>query len=161
MEKESLQSPERKESIFSLRKVTESDIEDFLVLERSVSTGGTYSGIETREEALKELEENEVYFLCREGRVVGSAAFQLKSPDHAYISGVVIPPNFQGQGIGREAVQLLLEKLKDIKKIDLVTHPGNERARRLYSSFGFKQVGEQIEDYFGDGEPRIVMVLDR
>lgn len=58
-------------------------------------------------------------------------------------------------------MQILLEMLKDKKIIYLVTHPENEKAIALYKSLGFVQVGEPIENYFDDGEPRIKMILSR
>jgi putative acetyltransferase len=85
----------------------------------------------------------------------------MKNQNHAYISGLAIMPEFQGQGIANEAMKLILEELKDIKTIDLVTHPKNEKAIKLYKSLGFKQTGEQMENYFNDGEPRIKMVLEK
>lgn len=140
-------------------------MEDFMALEKAVTPNEgsrvkTYSGIENLEEARKEIAENEIYLVYKEGRLVGSVAFQMKTTDHAYISGLVTHPDFQGQGIGREALGLVLEKLKNIKKVDLVTHPNNERSLKLYTSFGFKQEGEIMPNYFGDGEPRVRLVLD-
>ena len=46
-------------------------------------------------------------------------------------------------------MQILLEKLKDKKLIDLVTHPENEKAIKLYESLGFKKTGLTFHD---DGE---------
>lgn len=84
--------------------------------------------------------------------------YQMKSPDHAYISGLVIRPEFQGRGLATEAMEKVLEELKDVTTIDLVTHPDNARAITLYESLGFS-ISERIENYFDDGEPRVVMTL--
>ena len=54
-----------------------------------------------------------------------------------YIGGLVVSPRFQGQGIAREAMIIVLEKFKDVKRIDLVTHPDNIGAVNLYQSLGF------------------------
>jgi ribosomal protein S18 acetylase RimI-like enzyme len=51
---------------------------------------------------------------------------------------------------------MILEELKDYKRIELVTHPDNKSAIKLYFSFGFL-TEKQMENYFGDGEPRILM----
>ncbi len=53
-------------------------------------------------------------------------------------------------------MELLFEKLKDYKKLTLCVHPDNH-ARKLYGSFGFK-VESRKENYFGDGEPRLIMI---
>lgn len=50
----------------------------------------------------------------------------------------------------------ILEKCKGADRVDLVTHPENRSALELYSSLGFKVEARQ-ENYFGDGEPRLVL----
>lgn len=92
---------------------------------------------------------------------MGDVAYQMKNENHAYISGLAVAKEFQGQGIAKQAMQIILEKLKNVELIDLVTHPENTKAIKLYESLGFKQVGEPMEDYFGDGEPRIRMILEK
>ena len=44
--------------------------------------------------------------------------------------------------------------------IDLAVHPENQAARALYVSYGFTQTRIH-ENFFGDGEPRIVMRCER
>jgi ribosomal-protein-alanine N-acetyltransferase len=53
-------------------------------------------------------------------------------------------------------VLFLLEEAKGCARIDLVTHPDNAAAIALYGSLGFA-LESRKEDYFGDGEPRVVM----
>ena len=85
----------------------------------------------------------------------------MKDENHAYISGLAVAKEFQRQGIAKKAMQMILEKVKDIKLVDLLTHPENKKAIGLYESLGFKKIGEPMENYFGDGEPRIKMVLEK
>jgi len=141
----------------TFRKVTPEDVDAYLELEKTTIGQKMYSRISDKEEALKEFLKNEVYLIYKGDRLVGSTEFEMKSPDHAYLSGLVIHPDFQGQGIGREAVLFRLEKLKGVKRIDLVTHPENFRIINLYQSLGFK-IEKRIENYFGDGEPRVMLV---
>lgn len=160
MEKESKSLPESKENQeLSLKKATAVDVEDYLRLERAVATSKTYSGVLTETEALQEFKENEVYLIYADGKLVGSVGFQRKAPNRVYISGLVVHPDFQGRGIGREVIGVVLEKLKDTKRMEIVVHPENERALNMYKSFGFK-VEERREDYYGDGEPRLVLVRE-
>jgi len=72
------------------------------------------------------------------------------------LSGLMVKPEFQGKGIGREAMRQVLEEVSDVERIWLATHPSNTPAIKLYLSFGFI-IEEKIENYFGDGEPRIIM----
>ncbi|TSC64209.1 MAG: Acetyltransferase [Parcubacteria group bacterium Gr01-1014_91] len=144
----------------SFRRATSEDADAFLALEHSVIGTKTYSGSANRAEALQEIAENEVYLIYRDEQLIGSTAFQMKSHDHAYLSGMVVHPDFQGQSIAREAALFRLRKLQGVKRIDLVTHPGNFKVIRLWKTLGF-QIEKRIENYFGDGEPRLVLVKER
>ena len=141
------------------KKVTKDDADSFLGLECIASKNKTYSGILNIEEVLREFENNEVYLIYKDGSLVGSTEFQIKGPDCAYLAGLIIHPDFQGLGIAREAVLFRLEKLKGFKRIDLVTHPDNLKIINLYQSLGFK-IEKCIENYFGDGEPRLVLAKE-
>jgi ribosomal protein S18 acetylase RimI-like enzyme len=44
------------------------------------------------------------------------------------------------------------------RSVDLAVHPDNVGAVALYTSFGFRGV-RRVENFFGDGEPRLSMVL--
>ena len=68
----------------------------------------------------------------------------------------MVIPEFQGQGVAREVLTRLLKELKDVKRVDLVTHPDNQKALQLYQSLGFI-VESRKENYFGDGEPRLIL----
>jgi ribosomal protein S18 acetylase RimI-like enzyme len=72
------------------------------------------------------------------------------------LSGLAIDPRFQNQGIACQALAFVSNDLKGIKRIDLVVHPRNNAAVRLYLSFGFI-IESWKDNHFGDGEPRIVM----
>lgn len=138
-------------------RATKDDVDVFLNLEKKVSGVKTYSPMLERGEVKKEIENNTVYLIKKGSEIIGSIMYENKGADHIYISGLVIDPRFQGLGIGREAMSLIMKKIGDAKRIDLVTHPDNKRAISLYESLGF-QVESRKENYFGDGEPRVVMV---
>ncbi len=144
-----------------LRRATVEDIPSILEVEKSIVGTKIYSGLTGREDAVKEIEENIFYVIEKDGKIVGDVEYQMKEGNHAYIGGLGVAKEWQGQGIARRAMEMILEKLKDIKNIDLVTHPENEKAINLYKSLGFKQVGEPIENYFDDGEPRVKMILQK
>ncbi len=140
----------------TLKLTTEEDIPIFIEFEKSVMGTKTYSGMVNEDEVKEEFKNNIVYLIKNNNEIVGSIGYEIKAPDHAYISGLVINPKFQGLGIGREALRQLLEKLNNFKRIDLVTHPDNIPALNLYKSFGFT-IESWKENYYGDGEPRVVM----
>jgi ribosomal protein S18 acetylase RimI-like enzyme len=72
------------------------------------------------------------------------------------ISNVAVEPACQGQGIARAAMEFLLERNHAAPRIELVTHPENAAALRLYGSLGFVVEGRR-ENCFGDGEPRLLL----
>lgn len=151
----------KKPPLIHLEKTTDSDIPILLDIEKKVSGTCIYSPMLQENEWKEELQNNSVYLIKKGSEVVGNVSFERKSRDVAYISGLVVTPHFQGQGIGRKVLdKILKEDLNDVKKIDLVTHPNNTIALKLYQSFGFV-VECQKENYWGDGEPRLIMTLQR
>lgn len=145
----------------SLKKATRADIPLLLDIENKVSGTCIYSPMTQEDEWKEEMLKGSVYLIEKGGEIVGNVSYERKGENIAYISGLVVAPRFQGQGIGREVLNKILEEdLKDMKRIDLVTHPDNMIAQKLYRSFGFV-VESRKENYWGDGEPRLVMVLQR
>jgi len=85
------------------------------------------------------------------------AAWKRRDDGSAYLSNIAVDPAFRRRGIARTATLFLLEEAKGCTRIDLLTHPDNAAAIALYRSLGFA-VESRREDYFGDGEPRAVML---
>ena len=140
----------------TLKPATEKDIDLFLEIERSVDDSRTFSATTTKEEAEEEFKSNKIFFIENKGEVAGLISYEPKSQDSVYLSDFIVLPKLQGRGIGREALKQILDELKWAKRIYFVTHPDNVRGLALYKSFGF-QVEDRKENYFGDGEPRLVM----
>ena len=64
---------------------------------------------------------------------------------------LMIDKEYQGQGFGRQAVQLAIEFIRTLPcgKAELCAlsyEPENEVARKLYHSFGFEENGEMDDD---------------
>lgn len=140
----------------SIQKATPDDLDKFMELEGSVHNKKTYPSSLGRDDLEEEMKKGIVYFIKSGDDIVGNVSYEIKGDDHAYISGLMVLPAFQGQGIGRQAMAAVMEELKDFKRVDLVTHPDNAKAISLYSSLGFV-IESRKENYFGDGEPRVVM----
>jgi ribosomal protein S18 acetylase RimI-like enzyme len=150
----------KKKLNITFKKVTTDDVDEFLHIEKSTIDSKIYSRISDEQEAIEEIKNNEVYFIVKDGEIIGSLAYQIQGPGHAYLSGLVVLPEFQGQGIAREAVKFRLDKLKDMKKIDFVTHPHNSKVIMLYLSLGF-HIESWKDNYWGDDEPRIVLAREQ
>lgn len=139
-----------------LTRATAKDIQKLIEIEKTTVGLEIYSGYFSEKEVEEWINNDIVYLIENDGVIVGSISYEVKDKNHAYISGLVIKPEFQKQGLARQAIELLFEELKKFKKLSLAVHPDNH-AVRLYESFGFT-VESRKENYFGDGEPRLVMI---
>lgn len=144
----------------NLKRAIKSDIPALISTEKSAAGTKTYSPILEEKEWGEALEKEVVYLIEKDGVVIGNISYERKEENKVYISGLVIIPPFQGQGIGREVIIRILDEVKDAKRVELVTHPDNAPALALYKSLGFV-VEKRIENYYGDGEPRLVLVFER
>ena len=143
----------------TFQKATMEDLDIYVELEKSVSNSKIYRSVTDKDKARKWMENNEVYFIKKDGVIVGSTDYRMENPNYAHLGGLVIDPKFQGQGIARKAIEFRLNKLKDVKRIDLVTHPHNSKIIGLYLSYGFI-IEAWKDNHFGDGEPRIVLARE-
>lgn len=145
-------------SLITFQKVTEKDLVTYMNIENSAVVPKIYPWVVSMEEAKERInDEYPTLFIKKDGDIVGNVRYSLSGPDNAYIKAISIKPEFQGQGIATEAMRHLIEgELKNVQRIDLVTHPENEKAVAMYSKLGFI-IESRKENYYGDGEPRIVM----
>src|ERR1700680_1464290 len=132
----SAQETKRVIATLSFAPVSPDDVSMFMALERKSGDRKLYGTPMEVVLALREILNNNLYFIWRAGIVVGMAAYRTRPDGSVYISNVAIDPPYRRQGIGRAAMSFLLEKSKNAKRIDLVTHPDNEPALQLYLSLG-------------------------
>jgi len=144
-----------------LQKATVENIPELLAIEEKLTNLKTYSAMTTAKEWQDEFDNKNVtiYLVLKDKDIVGNVSYEKKPDGAAYISGLGLYPEFQGQGIGRKVIELIMEDLKDVKTIKLATHPENSKAIKIYLSFGFV-IKAWKDNYFGDGEPRIEMVKE-
>jgi len=96
--------------------------------------------------------------VCREGRPVGFALYGLE-PDlqRFYIVRLMIGAPYQGQGLGREAVRLMVREIAagaGRRSVYITLPPDDPRARRLFEDSGFEFTGEV------DGDGGMLFCLD-
>ena len=137
---------------------TVKDANTLAAFERKVADPKIYGPPLEVKEAIQEISKNSFYFIKRGDAIVGTAAYRIKPDGSVYIGNVAVDPEFRRQGIARAAMSHILEKCKEAPRVDLVAHPENKKALQLYTSLGFK-VESRKESYFGDGEPRLVLVF--
>ncbi len=145
-----------KKSKISLEIAGADNASDYLLLEKLVG-GKTYAALASEKEFLEEIKKATVYFFKNKDEIIGHITYRLNKNGSVHLGGFAIDPKYQGQGFGRKAMETILDLAKNAPKIDLVTHPDNLKAISLYQSFGFK-ITEQKENYYGDGEPRVILV---
>jgi ribosomal protein S18 acetylase RimI-like enzyme len=137
-------------------KATASDAQSFIALQEESTDRKLWGPIDGPERAMREIAENTLLLLRTGDETVGSIAYRVRSDQSVYISNVIVVPPARGRGFARSALSHVLEMNRHAPRIDLVTHPENERALRLYQSLGFA-IESYKDNYFGDGEPRLVL----
>ena len=140
-----------------LKEAGIADIPVLIKIEQSVAGTKIYSAMLDENEWKEELQKGKVFLIMKDGKAVGNLSYEQRGNDYVYISGLVITPTYQGQGIAREVLSKLLDEFIGMGRVDLVTHPDNHPALKLYESFGFV-VESRKENYYSDGEPRLVLV---
>ncbi|MEV6275252.1 N-acetyltransferase [Nocardia sp. NPDC051832] len=95
-----------------------------------------------------------------EEKVVGYA-LTIGEGKRAWLISLAVSPDRRGRGHGerllRRSVELCQEK-PDVDEVRLTVDPKNEHAYHLFKNFGF-QFHEHDERYFGDNEPRDVLIF--
>ena len=80
--------------------------------------------------------------------------------DEAHLIDLIVAPGARRQGFGRALVETLVThaKARDLRLVLLEVRRHNSAARRLYTSFGFEEVGERAA-YYADGEDALLFCL--
>lgn len=91
------------------------------------------------------------FMICSDETPVGMVLYYDCPEMESYnFSELFIDERYQGKGYGREATKAVLEILKNdgkYSKVDTCYIEGNEAVRKLYESFGFKEIdrdGDEI-----------------
>ena len=132
----------------------------FVSLEAKVENPRIYGPTLDVAQAVRDITGSSFFFICRDGTPVGTIAYKYVEDGGVYLSNVAVDPAHQGQGIARIAMEHFLSECRNAPYSFLVTHPENSKALALYQSLGFVVQGHR-EDYFGDGEPRLILSRPR
>jgi ribosomal protein S18 acetylase RimI-like enzyme len=138
-------------------RATLADTDRLAAHEQRVADPRLYGPPLGRDGCALEITSNVFYFVEVDGALAATAAWKLRDDGSAYLSNIAVDPDFRRRGIARAASLFLLQEAKGCTRIDLVTHPDNAAAIALYRSLGFA-IESRKENYFGDGEPRLVML---
>lgn len=139
------------------QQATPEDSRSLVDFEKEVADLKLYGTPLNYDAALKEIANNKYYFIFNNGTLVGTAAYCLREDGSYYISNIAVAKEYRRNGIARQAVKFLLDQCGLQRRIDLTVHPENDAAIKLYQSLGFN-IETSKENYYGDGEPRYIMV---
>ena len=94
------------------------------------------------------------------GKVAGYIVFE-KVLDEGHITDLAVSGEYKKKGIATGLIDraLGLAKEKGIKEIFLEVRESNEAARKLYSKFGFAELGKRKGYYQGTNEDAIILHL--
>ncbi|MGH7264125.1 MAG: ribosomal protein S18-alanine N-acetyltransferase [Candidatus Rokuibacteriota bacterium] len=136
------------------------DVDEVLGIERA-----SFPHPWSRHAFLYELRDNRVARLWVARPAAGDAATVIGYvclwliADEVHITNVAVDPAHRQQGIGRRLLGAILElyRRQGARVAALEVRPSNHEARRLYESFGFRQVGVRKGYYFDTGEDAVLM----
>ena len=110
--------------------------------------------------------DDHMFVAVLDGKVVGMAGLQVGSRKlrHSGSVGMMVHDQFQGQGIGRELLEMLLhmaDNFLGLVRVELEVYPDNTRAIRLYESCGFEHEGRKRRAVWRHGEHQDILLMGR
>jgi len=124
----------------SLRRATLADAPRILELQKKVSSPHAYVAV-----SLEDIEDdirNVVVNLIESGGVVVGSVTYEKTDDHAFIASLHIDPSVQSGGVGRAALEMVLQELKDCARVEAQTGENNKPMLELAQKLGFVVAGK-------------------
>lgn len=98
-----------------------------------------------------------------DGSLVASCQLlrMMDEPHRFWVLGFYVRPDYQAQGFGREFLRAVGEEIRAHggSGLMLTADPECAAALNLYFSYGFKVV-EEVADFYGAGEDRLVLRWD-
>lgn len=129
----------------SFELATLADVDDLLEFEQVDEVDNDSSqyseALKNRQEIYELVEENKCYLIKNAGRIIGTAAYKVRSDNAVYIRNIYIAREYRAKGIARAALVRLIAMNKGAKIFTLLTNPKNIVAIALYKQLGFKYAG--------------------
>lgn len=125
-------------------------------MERSAANTRYYFPYATEKEVKDYIRNSSVFIAESDGKAIGTVSYQMLSEGKAEINGIIVRPEFRGQGIAQKSMDFILNQTNGIPHVIAYVHPKNMGAIKLYWSKGLAIIGFE-NDHYGDGEPRLVM----
>lgn len=139
----------------TFKQCDESDLPTLWEIEQQMKDCPLFCVAADQEEFGACLKQNTFFIIYKADEVAGYCAYGERNKDLAEIHSMAILKQFRRKGIGTQALEMMLEKLRDYKTIMVFTHPENNNSLRLYLKHGFV-IKEWRENYFGN-QPRLAL----
>ena len=145
------------ESFLDVRfvKASETDWPVILDLEKSEIKNKIYKPIVDTKELKKYFSKSVIYKVAINNVLVGYCAYELKT-NTAEITALLVLKQFRNKGLGEKILKKILEDLREINELKVITSPKNTIALRLYLKYGFI-ISKWIDNYW-QGEPRLILI---
>jgi len=140
-----------------IRKMTEADIDGVYDVEIN-SFAIPWSKKSFSDELSNSLA---IYYIAEsEGRVAGYAGMW-NVADEGDVTNIAVHPDFRRRGIGKLLMKALFKEAQssDMRLITLEVRESNAPARKMYESFGFKEVGIRKNYYADNRENAVIMTV--
>ena len=93
-----------------------------------------------------------IFWIYSDDTAVGMALYYDCPEEESYdFSQIFIDKCHQGKGYGKEALKLLLDKIRQdgkYKKVTMCYVEGNDASRKLFEQFGFKEISHVWDEIF-------------
>lgn len=143
----------------TLKRAVLENIKEIAKIEKSAKSK-TYSARIKVKDVARFINKDFVFLIKNGDTTVGLVSYEETKRGGSHCNGLVLYPKFRGKGFARKAMLLVLKKMIKYNRAELVVHPHNSSAISLYLSLGFI-IENWCKNYFGDGEPRVMMVYKK
>lgn len=137
----------------TIRVATRKDLPEILQLhgQTDMDNGQVVSLSEAESifERTKEYPNYQIYVACHNGKALGSFALLIMDnlahmgAKSGIVEDVVVAPEWQGQGIGKQMMQFAMQKCREARcyKLVLSSNKKRHKAHRFYQGLGFEEHG--------------------
>jgi [ribosomal protein S18]-alanine N-acetyltransferase len=145
----------------TLRTMRPADLDDVLVLERSLFGEEAWSRLMLEGE-LAEQPRSRYYLVADDDGVITGYAGLLVAANQADVVTLAVAADRWGQGVGSALLEALLAEAarRRCTEVFLEVRADNTRAQRLYRRYGFNQIGIRKGYYQPSGADALVMRRD-
>ncbi len=142
----------------TLRQMTEADLPDVLIIERSTFPIDAWSEGMLRGELADQPRTRHYIVAVSAGRIVGYAGLAAAG-DQADVQTIAVSGAMQRAGIGSAMLTELLGEAarRGVTAVFLEVRADNPPAQAMYERFGFERIGLR-RDYYDDGTDAIMMM---